>query len=85
MIEYRMHIDGIDKGSQHNVMGAGFTNVTHFKKRYNIVFMRVTDFSLITPHGIYLLINLRRKVEDESKVVAVDRLVVVCGFSRGIH
>jgi len=30
--KYQNYMGGVDRGDQHRVMGAGFSNVTHFKK-----------------------------------------------------
>ena len=32
IIMYQKNIGGVDRGDQHRVMGAGFANVSHFKK-----------------------------------------------------
>ena len=38
---------GVDRGDQHRVMGAGFANVSHFKKWYKKAFLGVCDFALL--------------------------------------
>ena len=40
-------MDGVDRGDQHRVMGAGFANVAHFKKWYKKTFMGIADFSFL--------------------------------------
>ena len=47
IMEYQKHMGGADRGDQHRVMGAGFANVTHFKKWYKKVFMGIADFSFL--------------------------------------
>ena len=32
IVEYQTHMDGIDMGNKHRVVGAGFANVAHLKK-----------------------------------------------------
>ena len=32
IILYQQYMDGVDRGDQHRVVGAGFANVAHFKK-----------------------------------------------------
>ena len=34
IILYQQYMDGVDRGDQHRVVGAGFANVAHFKKWY---------------------------------------------------
>jgi len=38
---------GVDRGDQHRVMGAGFSNVAHFKKWYKKAYLGITDFSML--------------------------------------
>ena len=47
IVEYQHNMDGVDRGDQHRVMGAGFANVAHFKKWYKKVFMGIADFSFL--------------------------------------
>ena len=47
VIEYQNNMDGVDRGDQHRMMGAGFANVAHFKKWYKKAFMGIADFSLL--------------------------------------
>ena len=37
IVEYQTHMNGVDRGDQYIVMGAGFANVAHFKKLYKKV------------------------------------------------
>ena len=47
IIEYQKHMDGVDRGDQHRVVGAGFANVAHFKKWYKKAFLGICDFSFL--------------------------------------
>ena len=47
IVEYQNYMDGVDRGDQHRVMGAGFANVAHFKKWYKKVFMEIADFNFL--------------------------------------
>ena len=38
---------GVDRGDQHRIVGAGFSNVAHFKKWYKKAFMGVADFLVL--------------------------------------
>ena len=44
---YQMEMDGVDRGDQHRVMGAGFANVSHFKKWYKKVSLGIADFNFL--------------------------------------
>ena len=52
VVEYQTYMDGVDRGDQHRVMGAGFANVAHFKKWYKKVFMGITDFSFLQAFAV---------------------------------
>ena len=53
IIMYQKNMGGVDRGDQHRVMGAGFANVSHFKKWYKKAFLGVYDFGLLNLHVIY--------------------------------
>ena len=38
---------GGDRGDQHQVIGAGFANVAHFKKWFKKAFFGIADFCLL--------------------------------------
>ena len=52
IVEYQNYMDGVDRGDQHRVMGAGFANVAHFKKWYKKVFMGIADFSFLQAFAV---------------------------------
>jgi len=45
--KYQNYMGGVDRGDQHRVMGAGFSNVAHFKKWYKKAYLGITDFSML--------------------------------------
>ena len=47
IIMYQTYMGGVDRGNQHCIMGAGFANVSHFKKLYKNAFMRLCDFRFL--------------------------------------
>ena len=47
IVMYQKSMDGVDRGDQHRVMGAGFSNVAHFKKWYKKSLLGLADFSLL--------------------------------------
>ena len=47
IILYQQYMDGVDRGDQHRVVGAGFANVAHFKKWYKKAFLGICDFSFL--------------------------------------
>ena len=47
VILYQKGMGGVDRGDQHRVVGAGFANVSHFKKWYKKVILAIADFSLL--------------------------------------
>ena len=47
IIMYQKNMDGVDRGDQHRVIGAGFANVAHFKKWYKKAFLGICDFSFL--------------------------------------
>ena len=47
IILYQQNMGGVDRGDQHRIVGAGFSNVAHFKKWYKKAFLGVADFSLL--------------------------------------
>ena len=47
IIMYQKNMGGVDRGDQHRVMGAGFANVSHFKKWYKKAFLGICDFALL--------------------------------------
>ena len=40
-------MDVIDRGDQHRVFGAGFSNAAYFKKHFKRVKLAISDFSLL--------------------------------------
>ncbi len=44
---YQQNIGGVDCGDQHKMVGAGFSNVAHFKKWYKRAFLGITDFCVL--------------------------------------
>ena len=55
---------GVDGGDQHRVIGAGFANVDHFKKRDKKVFLGIAAFSM---QDTYLLMSLEGEVGEGHK------------------
>ena len=47
VILYQKYMDGVDRGDQHRVVGAGFANVAHFKKWYKKAFLGICDFGFL--------------------------------------
>ena len=47
IVRYQKFMVGVDRGDQHRVMGAGFANVSHFKKWYKKAFLGIADFSML--------------------------------------
>ena len=47
IILYQQNMGGVDRGDQHRTVGAGFANVSHFKKWYKKTFLAIADFSLL--------------------------------------
>ena len=47
IVLYQQNMGGVDRGDQHRIVGAGFSNVAHFKKWYKKAFMEVADFSVL--------------------------------------
>ena len=47
IVLYQQNMGGVDRGDQHRVVGAGFANVSHFKKWYKKAFLGIADFSLL--------------------------------------
>ena len=47
IILYQQDMGGVDRGDQHRTVGAGFANVSHFKKWFKKVFLAIADFSLL--------------------------------------
>ena len=47
IIKYQKYMGGVDRGDQHRVIGAGFSNVAHFKKWYKKCFLGIADFSML--------------------------------------
>lgn len=45
--KYQQYMGGVDRGDQHRVMGAGFSNVAHFKKWYKKAYLGIADFSML--------------------------------------
>ena len=45
--QYQKYMGGVDRGDQHRVIGAGFSNVAHFKKWYKKCFLGIADFSML--------------------------------------
>ena len=43
---YQENMGGVDCGDQHRVIGAGFANVSHFKKWYKKAYLAIAVFSL---------------------------------------
>ena len=57
IVEYQTHIDGVDMGDQHIVMGASFANVAYLKngtRKYSWGLRILAVYKLML-HGIYLL------------------------------
>ena len=58
-IMYQKNMGGVDRGDQHRLMGAEFKNVSHFKKWYKKIFMRLCNLSLVNTFTAWnLAINL---------------------------
>ena len=55
IILYQQYMDGVDRRDQHRVVGAGFANVAHFKKRYNKAFLGICDFSFLQAFTVWNL------------------------------
>ena len=64
IIMYQQNMDGVDRGDQHRVMGAGFANVAHFKKWYKKAFLGVCDFSFLQAFTAW---NLATNSEDRNR------------------
>ena len=47
IIFYQQNMGGVDQGDQHHTVGAGFANVSHFKKWFKKVFLTIANFSLL--------------------------------------
>ena len=66
IVEYQENMDGVDRGDQHRLMGAGFANVAHFKKWYKKVHMGISDFSMLQAFAAWNLLvdDLKKTVEE---------------------
>ena len=47
IVLYQQNMGGVDRGDQHRMIGAGFSNVAHFKKWYKKAFLGIADFCLL--------------------------------------
>ena len=61
VIMYQQNMGGVDRGDQHRLMGAGFANVSHFKKWYKKAFLGICDFSLLNAFSAW---NLAANSDD---------------------
>ena len=58
----------VDLGDQHRVVGAGFTNVAHFKKWYKKAFFGIADFCLLQAFTAWnLSIDASDRKSSESR------------------
>ena len=55
IVRYQKFMGGVDRGDQHRVMGAGFANVSHFKKWYKKAFLGIADFSMLNAFAAWNL------------------------------
>ena len=86
IFEYQTHMDCVDRGSQHRIMGAGFANVAHFKKWYKKVFMGIEDFSFLQAYASWNLSVEELKVKGRGDIVKeICEVDVLYGYSRGFH
>lgn len=53
--KYQNWMGGVDRGDQHRVMGAGFSNVAHFKKWYKKAYLGIADFSMLNAFSAWNL------------------------------
>ena len=44
IVLYQQNMEGVDRGDQHRMIGAGFSNVAHFKKWYKKAFLGIADY-----------------------------------------
>ena len=75
IIEYQKHMGGVDKGDQHRTMGAGFANVSHFKKWYKKAFMGLADFSLLQAFSAWNLSVDEMKEKNRGGEVKREKLI----------
>ncbi len=68
---------GVDRGDQHRVMGAGFANVSHFKKWYKKAFLGVCDFGLLNAFTAW---NLSVDSNERTRGVATKRKLLKWEF-----
>eukprot|EP00957_Ditylum_brightwellii_P071500 5435151-Ditylum_brightwellii.AAC.1 len=62
IVLYQQHVGGVDRGDQHCVTGAGFSNISHYKKGYTKVFFGIADFSCLNAFIVWnLSVNLLQK------------------------
>ena len=65
---------GVDHGDQqHRVIGAGFANVTLFKKWYKKAFLGIYDFSLLQAFTAWNLGVKKNKSDDDRRCVNIRR------------
>ena len=55
IILYQQNMGGVEHGDQHWIVGAGFSNVAHFKKWYKKAFMGVVNFSVLQAFTVWNL------------------------------
>ena len=55
IILYQQYMGGVDRGDQHCTVGAGFANVSHFKKWFKKVFVVIADYSLLQAFTVWNL------------------------------
>jgi len=49
------YMGGVDRGGQHRVMVAGYSNVAHFKKWYKKAYLGITNFSMLNNLSAWIL------------------------------
>ena len=47
IVLYQQNMGGVDRGDQHRMVGAGFANVSHYKKWFKKAFFGIADFCLL--------------------------------------
>jgi len=45
--KYQNYMGGVDRGDQHRVMGAGISNVAHFKKWYKKAYLGIANCCML--------------------------------------
>ena len=75
IVKYQTYMDGVDRGDQHRVMGAGFANSAHSKngtKKYSWVLEILASYELML-RGFFvveeMMVNSRRGEIKRKRLV----------------